>query len=106
MRRGIVKAVQDANGRLGDAAFYFHLGEERTVGANSRLLLEDGAISWLNPLAEAGAKVQPTDAFDPQLPVLDFRAPDGNRARWSSTTRRIRLERVRAAMFGRRAFTA
>jgi hypothetical protein len=47
------------------------------VGANSRLLLEDGAISWLNPLAEAGVKVQPTDPFDPQLPVLDFRAPDG-----------------------------
>jgi putative heme-binding domain-containing protein len=77
VRRGIVEAVVTANARLADAAFFFHLGEERTVGANSRLLLGDGAISWLNPMAEAGAKVEPTDPFDPQLPVLDFRAPDG-----------------------------
>ena len=77
VRRGIVQSVQDANARMADAAFYFQLGEERTVGANSRLLLEEAAISWLNPLAEAGEKVQPTGPFDPQLPVLDFRAPDG-----------------------------
>ncbi len=77
VRRGIVKSVQDANAQLADAALYFQLGEERTVGANSRLLLGDRAISWLNPLAEAGAKVQPTGPFDPQLPVLDFRGGDG-----------------------------
>jgi hypothetical protein len=77
VRRAIVKSVQDAHARLADASFFFKLGEERTVGANSRLLLRDGNVSWLNPMAEAGDLVQPTAPFDPQLPVLDFRAPDG-----------------------------
>jgi neutral ceramidase len=79
VQRGIVKAVQDANARLegGEASFYYHLGEEKTVGANSRLALPDGNITWLNikPALDAGAK--PTGPFDPQLPVLDFRGPDG-----------------------------
>jgi putative membrane-bound dehydrogenase-like protein len=77
VRRAVVKSVQDANARLADASFYFKLGEECTVGANSRLLLRDGNVSWLNPMGEAGDFVQPTGPFDPQLPVLDFRAPDG-----------------------------
>jgi putative membrane-bound dehydrogenase-like protein len=77
VRRGIVQSVQDANARLAEAALHFQLGEERTIGANSRLLLGDNAISWLNPLGEAGVKVQPTGPFDPQLPVLDFRGNDG-----------------------------
>jgi putative membrane-bound dehydrogenase-like protein len=77
VRRAVVKSVQDANARLADASFYFKLGEERTAGANSRLLLRDGNVSWLNPMGEAGDLVQPTGPFDPQLPVLDFRAPDG-----------------------------
>ncbi len=77
VRRCIVKSVQDADARLADASFYFKLGEERTVGANSRLLLRDGNVSWLNPMGEAGDLVQPTGPFDPQLPVLDFRARDG-----------------------------
>src|SRR6185503_7213452 len=77
VRRGIVKSVQDANARLEDAAFFFRLGEEQTVGANSRLLLANANVSWFNPAAEAGLKAQPTGPFDPQLPVLDFRAPDG-----------------------------
>ncbi len=77
VRRGIVKSVQDANARLADTALFFKLTEERTVGANSRLLLRDRNISWLNPMAEAGDLVQPTGPFDPELPVLDFRAPDG-----------------------------
>jgi putative membrane-bound dehydrogenase-like protein len=77
VRRGIVKSVQDAHARLADASFFFKLGEERTVGANSRLLLRDGNVSWLNPMGEAGDLVQPTAPFDPQLPVLDFRSPEG-----------------------------
>jgi len=46
VQRAIVKAVQDANGNLSkdDCRFFFHLGEERTVGQNSRMLLEDGQI--------------------------------------------------------------
>ncbi len=75
--RAIVRAVQDANAHLAEASFFFKLGEERTVGANSRLLLRDGNVSWLNPMAEAGDLVQPTAPFDPQLPVLDFRNAAG-----------------------------
>jgi hypothetical protein len=77
VRRAVVKSVQDAHARLADASFYFKLGEERTVGANSRLLLRDGNVSWLNPMGEAGDLVRATGPFDSQLPVLDFRAPDG-----------------------------
>jgi hypothetical protein len=79
LRRAIVQSVKDANARLegGEATFYFQLSEENTIGANSRLLLEDGNITWLNPAREAGTTGKPTGPFDPQLPVLDFRAPDG-----------------------------
>lgn len=77
VRRGIVKAVQDAYFKRTEAGLYFALGEEQTVGANSRLLLRDGNVSWLNPMVEAGDWVRPTGPFDAQLPVLDFRGSDG-----------------------------
>lgn len=79
LRAAIVSAVRLANERLkgGEARFFFHLGEEKTIGGNSRLLLEDGNITWLNPLGEAGGKGKPTGPFDPQLPVLDFRDVSG-----------------------------
>lgn len=79
LREAIVSAVQRANDQLkgGEARFFFHLGEEKTIGGNSRLLLEDGNITWLNPLPEAGGKGKPTGPFDPQLPVLDFRDASG-----------------------------
>jgi putative membrane-bound dehydrogenase-like protein len=79
VKKGIVKAVQEADRKLadGDCRFYFHLGEETTVGANSRLQLEDGNITWINPMREAAGKGQPTGPFDPQLPVLDFRDAKG-----------------------------
>ncbi|MFN0129576.1 MAG: neutral/alkaline non-lysosomal ceramidase N-terminal domain-containing protein [Verrucomicrobiales bacterium] len=77
VRRGIVRAVQTAYARRAPARFWFKVGEERTVGANSRLRLPDYNISWLNPMAEAGWRVEPTGPFDPELPVLDFRDPRG-----------------------------
>src|SRR5215471_9828804 len=79
VRKGIVESVRQANARLaeGDCQLFFHLGEEKTVGANSRLQLEDGNITWLNPLREAAGNVRPTGPFDPQLPVLDFRVANG-----------------------------
>ncbi|MGE3317225.1 MAG: PVC-type heme-binding CxxCH protein, partial [Planctomycetaceae bacterium] len=79
VRGAIVKSVQEANSRLngGEARFFFHLGEEKTVGANSRMLLEDGNITWINPQRESAGKGKPTGPFDPQLPVLDFRGTDG-----------------------------
>jgi hypothetical protein len=40
----IVKAAARANGRLAPASASFRLGEESSVGKNSRLLLADGTI--------------------------------------------------------------
>jgi hypothetical protein len=77
LRRGIVQAVCEAHSRLEEAQLYFHLGEEKTVGANSRLKLPDGNITWINPLREAGQNIVPTGPFDPQLPVIDFRTAQG-----------------------------
>jgi hypothetical protein len=72
VQRGIVKAVQDANANLSkdDCRFYFQLGEEKTVGQNSRVLLSDGSIYWIGPRDDF---VRPTGPFDPELPVLAFR---------------------------------
>ena len=69
----IVKSVRDASSRMtDDARFHFHVGDERTVGANSRLLLKDGTVYWVGPRDDA---VGPTGPFDPQLPVLAFKGP-------------------------------
>ena len=75
LERAIVRAVQQANANLqgGEAQFFFHLGEEKTVGGNSRRLLPDGMITWLGPTPDQGPATGP---FDPQLPVLAFRGPD------------------------------
>ena len=75
VREGIVQAVQQADANLGEGEshFYFHQGEENTIGGNSRLLLADGTIWWVGPRTDA---VRPTGPFDPQLPVLVFRNAD------------------------------
>ena len=75
VREGIIGAVQQADANLSDdeSHFYFHQGEERTIGGNSRLLLADGTIWWVGPGTDA---VRPTGPFDPQLPVFAFRDAD------------------------------
>jgi hypothetical protein len=70
----IVQAAVRAAGRLTPVTFLFHLGEESSVGKNSRLLLGDGTIYWVGSHADA---VRPTGPFDPELPVLAFRRPEG-----------------------------
>ena len=72
VQRAIVKAAQDANANLSkdDCRCFFRLGEEKTVGQNSRMLLEDGQIYWVGPRDKF---VRPTGPFDPELPVLLFR---------------------------------
>src|SRR5438093_3686112 len=72
VQRAIVKAMQDANANLSkdDCRFFFHLGEDKTVGQNSRVQLEDGEIYWVGPRDKF---VRPTGPFDPELPVLLFR---------------------------------
>jgi neutral ceramidase len=75
VQSGIVQAVQQANQNLRpDAQFLFRLGEEKTVGENSRLLLSDDTIFWIGPRDDA---VRATGPFDPELPLLAFRDSTG-----------------------------
>ena len=74
VQRAILAAVKGASANLVEAAFHFKLGEERTVGQNSRLLMKDGSIHWIGPRDDA---VRPTGPFDPDLPVLCFRDRQG-----------------------------
>src|SRR5262249_57019144 len=69
-----VAAAVEANRRLTPVTLRFRLGEESSVGRNSRILLEDGTIFWVGKLDDA---VRPTGPFDPELPVLAFTRPDG-----------------------------
>lgn len=68
----LVAAAVAASKRLAPAEMLFRLGEESSVGRNSRLLLADGTIFWIGPRDDA---VRPTGPFDPELPVLAFRRP-------------------------------
>lgn len=72
VQQGIVQAVRKASASLsqGDCTFEFHLGQEATVGQNSRQRLEDGQIYWVGP---RHGFVRATGPFDPELPVLAFR---------------------------------
>jgi neutral ceramidase len=74
VQRGCVQALREAQQRLTDATFSFQHGQETTVGQNSRLLLGDGTIYWVGPRDDT---VGPTAPFDPDLPVLAFRSPEG-----------------------------
>jgi hypothetical protein len=81
-RESIVQAVREASARLADrgasrAELLFRLGEESSVGQNSRLLLADGTIFWVGPRDDA---VRPTGPFDPELPVIAFRRLSGGYA--------------------------
>lgn len=73
VQKAIVAAAKEADARLADATFHFRLGEESSVGQNSRLLLKDDTIFWIGPKDDA---VRPTGPFDPELPVLTFRGAD------------------------------
>ncbi len=72
----IISAATQAHQRCLAAApstLEFSLGEESSVGRNSRILLDDGAIFWTG---DRTGMLRPTGPFDPQLPVLAFRRPD------------------------------
>lgn len=79
---GIVSAARQARSRLEDAAdrpneceaeLLYALGQEATVGQNSRWLMADGQISWTGH--DASQMVRPTGPHDPDLPVLVLRRP-------------------------------
>ena len=69
-----VEAAVAANAKLAPVTCRFRLGEESSVGRNSRLLLADGTIFWTGSMTDA---VRPTGPFDPDLPVLEFLRGDG-----------------------------
>jgi neutral ceramidase len=71
----IVEAVVTANDRLAqnaDVRMLFSMGQEATVGQNSRRELSDGTISW----GIHDDEIRPTGPFDPDFPVLAFKRPD------------------------------
>ncbi|HEX3725334.1 MAG TPA: hypothetical protein VHV08_03795, partial [Pirellulales bacterium] len=76
VEQAIVKAIEEANAKLagGDGQFFYKLGEEKTVGANSRVLLSDNTIWWGGSMDDS---MRHTGPFDPQLPLLAFRGDDG-----------------------------
>lgn len=75
VQKGILESVQKANASLGEAELHFRLGEESSVGQNSRLLLADDSIFWTGRRDDV---VRPTGPFDPELPVFAFKNPDGS----------------------------
>lgn len=52
----------------------FRLGQEASVGQNSRQLLKDGKIYWIGPRDDF---VRPTGPFDVDLPVMVFEGQNG-----------------------------
>ena len=74
VQKAIVEAVAAAQARLAPAGFFYGKGEEKTIGQNSRLLLQDGTIYWIGPRHDV---VRPTGPVDPDVPVLVFRSPEG-----------------------------
>ncbi len=74
LKKAIVQSVVEARSHMADTQFAFALGQEATVGMNSRLQLKDGTIYWVGPRDDA---IGPTGPFDPDLPVFAFRDPTG-----------------------------
>ncbi|MBM3891006.1 MAG: hypothetical protein FJ388_17985, partial [Verrucomicrobia bacterium] len=58
-----------------EAELLFALGQEATVGENSRWLMDDGQIAWYGH--QEPAMVRPTAPHDPDLPVVALRRPSG-----------------------------
>lgn len=78
---GLAKAIADsciaADADLAahpDCRLRYRLGEESSVGQNSRILLGDGTIFWIGKRDDA---VRPTGPFDPELPVMVFETAAG-----------------------------
>ncbi len=80
--RRTVKAMVDSAKLANDRALmsencqgFYRLGQEATVGQNSRQRLKDGKIYWIGPRDDF---VRPTDPFDVDLPVVAFKKADGS----------------------------
>lgn len=81
-----IDAAQKARARLDqagstgdcDAELFYALGQEGTVGENSRWLMTDGQISWCKH--DEADMVRPSGPHDPDLPVVALRRPSGKLA--------------------------
>lgn len=62
----------------GEAELLFALGQEATVGGNSRWFMRDGQVSWSGH--DEANMVRPSGPHDPDLPVLALRKPAGRLA--------------------------
>lgn len=87
LQKAIPEAAAAAQARLAPSQFFYAKGEEKTIGQNSRLLLQDGTIFWIGPRKDV---VRPTGPVDPDVPVLMFRSPD---------------DKLQALLFGHSAHT-
>jgi hypothetical protein len=79
IKEAVLEAVGLANEKLdgaGEMDCYFALGDA-TIGQNSRLVMEDGAILWAPTEYRFGYN-RPTGPYDSQLPVLAFKDKPGN----------------------------
>jgi hypothetical protein len=75
LQEAMAKAVFEAWQAREPVTPFFAMGEEKTIGQNSRLLLADGTIFWIGPREDA---VRPTGPVDTDLPLMAFRRPDGS----------------------------
>jgi len=64
-----------AAGDDGTVELCFALGQEGTVGENSRWFMRDAQISWSGH--DEAEMVRPSGPHDPDLPVIAFRKPTG-----------------------------
>lgn len=72
------KANLDAAGESGEAELIYALGQEGTVGENSRWVMKDGQVSWWKH--DEADMVRPTGPHDPDLPVVALRRASGKLA--------------------------
>jgi len=78
LKKEMFAAASEANNKLKtvpESSMYFWLGQESTVGQNSRLLLSDSTVHWSGRRDDA---IRPTGTFDPELPVIAFKSEDDN----------------------------
>ena len=80
-RRLVAASVQAAREAASDrsgtsqAQLLFAMGQEATVGENSRWLMRDGQVSWYEH--DEAEMVRPTGPHDVDLPIVTFRGPSG-----------------------------
>ena len=91
LQAAIVQVVRQAHAKLaeGEARLFFHLGQENTIGANSRLQLPRRQHQLAQSGGRSGPSPQPTGPFDPRLSQCSIFEIQPARREPSSTTTRL-----------------